>query len=160
MEYTHFSFGFEQISIHTPARGVTLQKKRCLKSTIYFNPHTREGCDVILERKRATVVISIHTPARGVTMFSLTAEVKSMISIHTPARGVTGLSLMEMIGDTDFNPHTREGCDSIHVYWGGKVIISIHTPARGVTEINDNDRREMEISIHTPARGVTNKLIG
>ncbi len=56
------------ISIHTPARGVTLLKG--------------EGTGAFL--------ISIHTPARGVTgVVYYNNEVMTSISIHTPARGVT-----------------------------------------------------------------------
>ncbi len=55
------------ISIHTPARGVTVDRLR-------YSLHTK---------------ISIHTPARGVTPFPCVANFFTSISIHTPARGVT-----------------------------------------------------------------------
>ena len=56
----------------------------------------------------------------------------------------------------NFNPHTREGCDV-----GARVhsilrAISIHTPARGVTRDGQPCSLDRcKISIHTPARGVT-----
>ncbi len=34
---------------------------------------------------------------------------------------------------TDFNPHTREGCDDDLVTARVNDFISIHTPAKGVT---------------------------
>ena len=34
------------ISIHTPVKGVTSQGDRAPRPGFYFNPHTREGCDV------------------------------------------------------------------------------------------------------------------
>ena len=58
---------FYDISIHTPARGVT-------------------ALEMIEEYKK---VISIHTPARGVTIQSAQCRYAHEISIHTPARGVT-----------------------------------------------------------------------
>ena len=56
------------ISIHTPARGVTLE---------------------VVHSKTKTTKISIHTPARGVTRLDSAARMNILISIHTPARGVT-----------------------------------------------------------------------
>ena len=56
------------ISIHTPARGVT---------------------DMDTEYKKLKA-ISIHTPARGVTKSGFETYYADDISIHTPARGVTG----------------------------------------------------------------------
>ena len=55
------------ISIHTPARGVTVPQL---------------GQD-------AAWSISIHTPARGVTFYTKAEWHRFEISIHTPARGVT-----------------------------------------------------------------------
>ena len=59
---------------------------------------------------------------------------------------------------SDFNPHTREGCDrEVHL---GEVVrlISIHTPVKGVTEFDDEITRHVVISIHTPVKGVTPDL--
>ena len=55
------------ISIHTPAKGVTNSRDN-ISSGCYFNPHPREGgdcgnCDSVAEFSH----ISIHTPAKGVT---------------------------------------------------------------------------------------------
>ena len=56
-----------QISIHTPARGVTSMTFSFYNSSL----------------------ISIHTPARGVTIIFFEIAKFMYISIHTPARGVT-----------------------------------------------------------------------
>ena len=56
-----------RISIHTPARGVTVRNLTALKG----------------------IGISIHTPARGVTSPDVGVLGPYVISIHTPARGVT-----------------------------------------------------------------------
>ena len=62
-----YRYQADAISIHTPARGVTLNAKSL---TQYH-------------------VISIHTPARGVTSETNKFPGQIIISIHTPARGVT-----------------------------------------------------------------------
>ncbi len=62
--YFHVS---SRISIHTPAKGVTLPRTLVIR----------------------TLIISIHTPAKGVTKSQLETATESLISIHTPAKGVT-----------------------------------------------------------------------
>ena len=80
----------------------------------YFNPRTREGCDITSPngRKRngkfqsthprgvrqvftqdevTAIVISIHAPARGATQYNTKEINMYYISIHAPARGATGL---------------------------------------------------------------------
>lgn len=78
-----------QISIHAPARGATNSfffsfcKNRMFQSTfprgerplllsasktcLYFNPHSREGSDVIMRFFDCHSFISIHAPTRGAT---------------------------------------------------------------------------------------------
>ena len=102
---------YESISIHTPARGVTVTPCNPLDREMDFNPHSRKGSDLHSNLSNGIIKISIHTPARGVTISAKTGTKKQLISIHTPARGVT--SPLEKL------PTTLE--------------ISIHTPARGVT---------------------------
>ena len=81
----------------------------------------------------------------------------------------------------NFNPHSREGSDSIAIKLIAFPSISIHTPAKGVTEHGCNgqlseiyfnphsregsdfvkgasERQWSDISIHTPAKGVTHSL--
>ena len=110
-----------QISIHTPAKGVTT------------NPAI----------KCSAFIISIHTPAKGVTLIFFAHAICFSISIHTPAKGVTpdirgvprpgtfqstlprrewrGVSA----GATDlrnyFNPHSREGSDEYFYMWSEVV---------------------------------------
>ena len=35
--------------------------------SLCFNPHTHEGCDIMLEQNRFNAEVSIHTPTKGVT---------------------------------------------------------------------------------------------
>ena len=58
-----------EISIHTPAKGVTCQESK----------------------RYGKYAISIHTPAKGVTELVPVYETSTGISIHTPAKGVTSL---------------------------------------------------------------------
>ena len=79
-----------KISIHTPARGVTDSTSGTVKGTKDFNPHSRKGSDGITRVQFTTIHrISIHTPARGVTIAYSVGGGRQSISIHTPARGVT-----------------------------------------------------------------------
>ena len=78
-----------KISIHTPAKGVTM----------------------VINMAENTEDISIHTPAKGVTMVINMAENTEDISIHTPAKGVTILKLSTGTIYRNFNPHSREGSD-------------------------------------------------
>ena len=122
-----------QISIHTPARGVTPFRVRRGDRLLYFNPHTREGCDSTNTRPCAAAPdFNPHT-REGCDRQGRPRRVPAAISIHTPARGVT---CVHRIGCQDF-------------------LISIHTPARGVTYRVPASSPMTAISIHTPARGVT-----
>ena len=54
-----------------------------------FNPHTHEGCDIILQTVHYFAVVSIHTPTKGVTTGESLADAVVLVSIHTPTKGVT-----------------------------------------------------------------------
>ena len=87
-------------------------KSRTMIWSWYFNPHPREGGDLVPTAFGGTMeVISIHTPAKGVTAPMFSASVVCGISIHTPAKGVTAVFF--------------RNC--------AEITISIHTPAKGVT---------------------------
>ncbi len=60
---------------------------------------------------RAVDLISIHTPVKGVTIRAVHDVREGRISIHTPVKGVTVYPGGAGVAITDFNPHTREGCD-------------------------------------------------
>ena len=123
------------VSIHTPTKGVTdfhdedyydvwfqsthprrvwLSKSLSSNIILSFNPHTHEGCDIIL----FLVVLFVNH-----------------VSIHTPTKGVTLLPLCKNIRRFSFNPHTHEGCDSINLNYMFMDKVSIHTPTKGVTRI-------------------------
>ena len=99
------------ISIHTPARGVT---DATASETAFFtiSIHTpARGVTVPLRCCRRFRQISIHTPARGVTEVQCCCLWLFQISIHTPARGVTQFQFGCISIDFYFNPHSRKGSD-------------------------------------------------
>ncbi len=65
--YIQPMFGANNISIHAPARGATLSQHPTNKSSTYFNPRTRTGCDFNPVKYGHLINISIHAPARGAT---------------------------------------------------------------------------------------------
>ncbi len=54
------------------------------KSTLDFNPRTREGCDGITASDRKKLVISIHAPVKGATnsTYATAANRKGFQSTH------------------------------------------------------------------------------
>ena len=71
------------ISIRTPGKGVTLLSVP-LVSSGYFNPHTREGCDLNqFVSSLEFSPISIHTPGKGVTpVYVAESPMKRFQSTH------------------------------------------------------------------------------
>ena len=61
----------------------------------HFNPHTCEG---------------------GVILLNDCFQFNMMILIRTPVRGVILMFMLSVAPTTDFNPHTREGCDLVDQY--------------------------------------------
>ena len=103
-------------------------------------------------------MISIHAPVKGATPFkSSIVYALPLISIHAPVKGATICSTSSSKRSSDFNPRTREGCDSgtDPVYWG-TTLISIHAPVKGATFPSSRaSRLESSISIHAPVKGAT-----
>ena len=87
-------------------------------SEYYFNPHSHEGSDRRIKKRRNDWKISIHTPTKGVTSTRPTTESSTIISIHTPTKGVTLPRHWLRWNQTDFNPHSHEGSD----VWRGAYI--------------------------------------
>ncbi len=84
---------------------------------LYFNPRTREGCDRMMESWKKSLLKFQSTHPRGVRRgVSLSNKLNLYISIHAPARGAT--------------------CNKFE-YARGNTVISIHAPARGATSIEN-----------------------
>jgi len=77
-----------------------------------FNPRTREGCD-----KKGNSVgtrtqkISIHAPAKGATCHDISPNSLLVFQSTHPRRVRPELTDHCWTGGYDFNPRTREGCD-------------------------------------------------
>ena len=100
------------ISIHTPARGVTMMGSKQSHTQTNFNPHSRKGSDVRWRHEvPATVYFNPH-------------------SRKGSDRNGVGCSVYSVY----FNPHSRKGSDSGDYLLLQFFCISIHTPARGVTQ--------------------------
>ena len=91
-----------------------------------FNPHAREGRDLDGDRVVITDVVSIHTPVKGVTTIANDVEGNPIVSIHTPVKGVTLSRLQALQMYLCFNPHAREGRDTIEndIRHSGKLFQS------------------------------------
>ena len=130
------------VSIHTPAWGVTHSQRRPRGGRTGFNPHSRVGSDLVsrlwwsipscFNPHSRVGSDSDQGPARdasrrfnphsrvGSDAHKLRISMQTFVSIHTPAWGVTSAIL-----DTDhplqrFNPHSRVGSDlsSLNSYIG------------------------------------------
>ena len=80
--------------------------------------------------------ISIHAPVKGATGSSGKAyTMDDLISIHAPVKGATRCTpIATATGIWDFNPRTREGCDTDSSRFHSKRgDISIHAPVKGAT---------------------------
>ncbi len=81
------------ISIHAPARGATTLRVFYVASKIYFNPRTREGCDINFHLKMLGLCLFQSTHPRGVRHITNVINTEDYkISIHAPARGATEIS--------------------------------------------------------------------
>ena len=123
-----------QISIHTPTKGVTIIVPPIILPHAYFNPHSHEGSDV--HNLTKVNILQHFNPHSHEGSDLLTWPVLSLILY--------------------FNPHSHEGSD-IRVENGSikSGTISIHTPTKGVTLEQLLLVHRDKISIHTPTKGVT-----
>ena len=102
---------------------------------LYFNPRTREGCD---RRRGAGSIpregISTHAPVKGATPGPALRGAAGEISTHAPVKGATR------------RPDVRPG---------GLVVISTHAPVKGATNSPGATHTGIEISTHAPVKGAT-----
>ena len=104
-----------------------------MESHTYFNPRTREGCDVVGRNVIKSRFISIHAPVKGATERKLQSKRLQRISIHAPVKGATPVSF-----EKPRNPR-----------------ISIHAPVKGATSNKKLKEKLEAISIHAPVKGAT-----
>ena len=81
----------------------------------YFNPRTREGCDVISRYNRLNLYNFNPRTREGCDLEDLRPLCPSRyISIHAPVKGATPRHFFWVQYPAYFNPRTREGCDCTH----------------------------------------------
>ena len=102
----------------------------------YFNPRTREGCDLTLPTKESMIPISIHAPVKGATLNFRRCQTFHRISIHAPVKGATQSDVGASAADR----------------------ISIHAPVKGATQKRELHPLCIMISIHAPVKGATKSL--
>ena len=82
-------------------------------------------------------------------------KIDPCISIRTPTRGATQMAYCNGSQFGNFNPHSHEGSDHLHLEGLFIRMISIRTPTRGATFEDDEAFLVFFISIRTPTRGAT-----
>ena len=93
-------------------KSVTREREREREYSQYFNPHTREECDVFDPADN-----SIHT-------YDFNPHTREECDSTEAYQGLQ---------PPDFNPHTREECDFVSGGGACTLEISIHTPVKSVT---------------------------
>ena len=99
------------VSIHAPARGATVSRRKGRPECDCFNPRAREGRDE-LETAPPVIVRGFNPRAREGRDFRR-EEFRC--------------------GRRCFNPRAREGRDACAGESAGRLRVSIHAPARGAT---------------------------
>ena len=126
---------------------------------IYFNPRTREGCDISHKYFSFDLCcISIHAPVKGATQYSDYDILQAInISIHAPVKGATCYYMLYHLIPPDFNPRTREGCDPSDLDYQAPAIVDFNPRTReGCDGIQIAKLMlKKSISIHAPVKGAT-----
>ena len=79
----------------------------------HFNPRSRVGNDVDINRQIKPNIISIHVPAWGTTVHRRNIMMLILISIHVPAWGTTNWQNNIFYELIYFNPRSRVGNDRL-----------------------------------------------
>ena len=102
--------------------------------------------------------ISIHAPVKGATLFRVPARLRRCsISIHAPVKGATIDCLAISQISIDFNPRTREGCDTLVWRLPHPSILNFNPRTREGCDaaIKCSRLNNFMISIHAPVKGAT-----
>ena len=114
-QLSHKLAGVVAVSIHTPVKGATPADSEQAFFHEGFNPHAREGRDRMACNTGNLADVSIHTPVKGATNPLHSEWGTYSVSIHTPVKGATPCHPLRSNSDRGFNPHAREGRDSLSV---------------------------------------------
>jgi len=142
----------------THPRRVRLHLIRIRSGSGHFNPRTREGCDhVLLELVAHLFEISIHAPAKGATLLAEIFRIDPEVFQSThPRRVRRPANSSRTSGSSNFNPRTREGCDSNSPMLKNPVEYFNPRTREGCDPgPGKGDAVGIWISIHAPAKGAT-----
>ena len=145
------------VSIHTPTKGVTRPWYRQAHCPSCFNPHTHEGCDLIIAtNKNRCSSFNPHTH-EGCDTNSLNIRYTAiLVSIHTPTKGVTRQRLILfqiLFRFQSTHPRRVWPCNRLTLI-KPKQFQSTH-PRRVWLEQLHKQLYQAGVSIHTPTKGVT-----
>ena len=110
----HEDAAYIVISIHTPAKGVTRITGEGIPGEPDFNPHSREGSDTKQHYKpKARKYFNPHS--REGSDLSILTTSKQLEHFNPHSReGSDKPILLTVSMSLYFNPHSREGSDGIH----------------------------------------------
>ena len=89
-------------------------------------------------------------------MMAYMAWQAEQVSIRTPVKGVIRSELVPLEWLRGFNPHPREGGDSVlpSILSCRRSVVSIRTPVKGVIKHKSKEDNRGTVSIRTPVKGV------
>ena len=102
--------------------------------------------------------ISIHAPVKGATDPDFHQSRRFVISIHAPVKGATTETSRPSSSRRDFNPRTREGCDSGGCFCSLPGSDFNPRTREGCDPRRASGGRPRPISIHAPVKGATHAL--
>ena len=148
------------ISIHAPVKGATGNETIDGFKVFIISIHAPvKGATRIFSRVWKTFLqISIHAPVKGATLFRVPARLRRCsISIHAPVKGATIDCLAISQISIDFNPRTREGCDTLVWRLPHPSILNFNPRTREGCDaaIKCSRLNNFMISIHAPVKGAT-----
>ena len=121
------------ISIHAPVKSATGKPVDWLKGRGYFNPRTREECDVSQSAPKTTR--KYFNPRTREECDDIVRRWRS--------------------SNKNFNPRTREECDLATYNDWTNIDISIHAPVKSATLYVAKELNVSPISIHAPVKSAT-----
>ena len=126
-------FQHQFISIHAPAKGATCRQMLSQLLHHYFNPRTREGCDMLLQSELTSKKLFQSTHPRRVRQGQAGPNYRAGNFNPRTREGCDATETSRAERPANFNPRTREGCDLLvyNTFCGQEI--SIHAPAKGAT---------------------------
>jgi len=137
------------ISIHAPAKGATSYPWTHSIPLFYFNPRTREGCDVGVPSEETLRVISIHAPAKGATLTRASRSLMFPRFQSTHPRRVRQIGLYDTLVSAIFqSTHPRRVRPISRYAWISSSVFQSTHPRR--VRRSTGDHEEASTSYFNP----------